>query len=405
MLIESSLGRSDPWPTRVAIGHSFELLAPVFSSEIVEPFIAFLVNDEALGDRSSDVRPAMLNAAIAVIDSHGAQKLAPIISLLEKKLASPSAGTDTDDFIKEAAVILLGRAARHLSPNDERIPIVINRLTESLKTPSEQVQIAVSDCLAPLVGILKDTASDFINRLMGELLTAPKYAARRGAAYGLAGAIKGLGISAMKEFDILDRLRKATEDKKQYESRQGAMFAIETMSNTLRRLFEPYVIHILPTLLAAFGDSTPEVREAAQDAARAIMANMSGYGVKTILPDLLAGLDEKQWRTKRGSIELLGMVAYCAPRQLSQSLPIVIPQLTGVLTDSHAQVRASADRSLKQFGEVISNPEIQALVPVLLKALVDPERTPRALTSLLKASFMHYIDHSSLALVFIRCFL
>ena len=129
------------------------------------------------------------------------------------------------------------------------------------------------------------------------------------------------------------------------------------------------------------------------------MANLSGYGVKTILPSLLSGLDEKQWRSKKGSIELLGMIAYCAPKQLSQSLPVVIPRLTEVLTDSHAQVRAAANKSLKQFGEVISNPEIQSLVPVFLKAMVDPAKTPNALSSLLKTSFVHYIDHSSLALV------
>ena len=92
-------------------------------------------------------------------------------------------------------------------------------------------------------------------------------------------------------------------------------------------------------------------------------------------------------------------MAYCAPRQLSQSLPVVIPRLTEVLTDSHAQVRAAANKILKQFGEVISNPEIQSLVPVFLKAMVDPAKTPSALTALLKTSFMHYIDHSSLALV------
>jgi hypothetical protein len=129
------------------------------------------------------------------------------------------------------------------------------------------------------------------------------------------------------------------------------------------------------------------------------MGNLSGYGVKLILPTLLEGLDEKQWRSKKGSIELLGMMAYCSPRQLSISLPIIIPRLTGVLTDSHAQVRTAANKSLKQFGEVINNPEIQALTPVLLKALVDPMKTTNALSSLLKTSFTHYIDHSSLALV------
>jgi hypothetical protein len=177
------------------------------------------------------------------------------------------------------------------------------------------------------------------------------------------------------------------------------MFVFETLSNTLGRLFEPYITFILPILLTAFGDSTGDVREAAQDAARVIMGNMSGYGVKLILPSLLSGLDEKQWRSKKGSIELMGMMAYCSPRQLSLSLPIVIPRLTGVLTDTHAQVKTAANKSLKQFGEVINNPEIQALVPTLLKALVDPAKTPNALSALLKTSFMHYIDHSSLALV------
>jgi len=115
---------------------------------------------------------------------------------------------------------------------------------------------------------------------------------------------------------------------------------------------------------------------------------MSGYGVSscyltTIWPD------EKQWRTKKGSIELLGMMAYCSPRQLSLSLPIVIPRLTGVLTDSHAQVRVAANKSLKQFGEVISNPKSSLWYP-FFSSFGRPAKTSNALASLLKTSFMHY---------------
>ena len=154
----------------------------------------------------------------------------------------------------------------------------------------------------------------------------------------------------------------------------------------------------------AFGDGTVDVHEAAQDAVRMIMGNMSGYGVKLILPSLLCGLDEKQWRSEKGSIELLGMMAYCSPRQLSLSLQIVIPCLTGVLTDMHTQVKVSANKSLKQFGEVISNLEIQALVLTLLKALMDPGKTMNMLSALLKTLFMHYIDHLSLVLIYVSCF-
>ncbi|CDO72622.1 hypothetical protein BN946_scf184985.g41 [Trametes cinnabarina] len=399
MLIPQSIDRTDPWPTRVAIARTFELLAPAFTADDVVPFFKFLIQHQALGDRHPDVRRGMLNCGMAVIDQHGSTRLPELISMFEAELASTSAGTESSDQIKEAVVILFGRVARHLDSSDPRLPSIVERLVGALKTPAEQVQMAVSDCLSPLVQIMKTPPSELIDRLMDELCNSPSYAARRGAAYGLAGVVKGLGISAIKEYNIFERLKTATEDKKRFEPRQGAMFAFETFSSTLGRLFEPYIIHVLPLLLNSFGDGVPDVREATEDAARVIMANMSGYGLKTVLPSLLSGLDEKQWRTKKGSIELLGMMAYCAPKQLSQSLPIVIPRLTGVLTDSHAQVRAAANKSLKQFGEVISNPEIQSLVPVFLKAMVDPAKTPNALSSLLKTSFMHYIDHSSLALV------
>lgn len=399
MLIAQSVDRADPWPARLAIAQTFELSAPSFSADTLEPFFRFLTEDEALGDRHPDVRRGMLQAGTAVIDIHGPSRLAELIATFEGYLSQSTPANETTDFIKEAVVILFGRVARHLDPSDPRIPQIVKRLVEALKTPAEQVQIAVSECLSPLVKIQRSQVSELLDHLFDELLNAPKYAARRGAAYGLAGIIRGAGIATMREFNIIDRLKAATEDKKRYEPRQGAMFAFETFSTVLDRLFEPYILRVLPLLLNSFGDATLDVREATQDTARVIMGNLSGYGVKTILPSLLSGLDEKQWRTKKGSIELLGMMAYCAPRQLSQSLPIVIPQLTGVLTDSHAQVRAAANKSLKQFGEVISNPEIQALVPVFLKAMVDPAKTPNALSALIKTSFVHYIDHSSLALV------
>ncbi|KAJ7600549.1 armadillo-type protein [Mycena floridula] len=399
MVIAQSLDRSDPWTTRVAIARSFELLVPLLPSSEVVPFFKFLIEDQALGDRTPDVRKGMLSAGTVSIDLHGAAHLADLISMFEEHLGSSSPATDAGDQIKEAVVILFGRLARHLHNSDPRIPTIVERLVEALKTPAEQVQIAVSECLSPLVKVMRPTLGALVDNLFDTLFTSPKYAARRGSAYGLAGVLKGTGIAGFKEFNVISRLKAAAEEKGQYEPRQGAMFAFETLSHTLGRLFEPYITYVLPLLLGCFGDAAVDVRDATQDAARVIMSNMSGYGVKLIMPSLLSGLDEKQWRTKKGSIELLGMMAYCSPRQLSVSLPIVIPRLTGVLTDSHTQVRTAANKSLKQFGEVISNPEIQSLVPVLLKALVDPAKTPNALSSLLKTSFMHYIDHSSLALV------
>lgn len=390
---------SDPWPARVAISRSFEALAPVLVEELIEPFFKFLIAEEALGDSNAEVRSGMLSAAFKIIDVHGEKRLQELISMFETHLSTPTPATETADHVKEATVILLGRIASHLASSDTRLPNVVSRLIAALKTPSEQVQVAVSECLAPLVKLTRSSTPKLVEDLLQDLFNAPKYGERRGAAYGLAGVMMGVGIAGFKDFDLIERLRLASEDKKKYETRQGALFALETLSGTLGRNFEPYVIELLPSLLTSFGDATPDVREAAEDAAKVVMANLSGYGVKKILPTLLGTLEEKQWRTKKGAIELLGTMAYCSPKQLSISLPTVIPRLTGVLTDSHTQVRTSANKSLKQFGEVISNPEIQSLVPVLLRALSDPAKTPAAMSSLLKKSFVHYIDMPSLALV------
>lgn len=398
MVMAHTVDRPDPWQARQAVANTFEFLAPSFIDGLLEPFFQFLINDQALGDRVADVRKGMLNAGTHTIDLHGPKRLAALISLFESHLAKKTPATEADDQIKEAVVILFGRVARHLDSSDDRIPSIVDRLVEALSTPAEQVQIAVSDCLSPLVRLMRPKLPSLIDLLFDQLFNAPKYAIRRGAAYGLAGVIRGTGIAGMKEFDVIRKLQAAAEEKKRYECRQGVMFAFETLSVALGRLFEPYLPLVLPILLSGFGDSTGDVREATQDATRIIMGGLSGYGLKLILPTLLDGLTDKQWRTKKGCIEVLGMMAYCSPRQLTLSLPIVIPRLTGVLMDSHAQVKTAANKSLKQFGEVISNPEIQSLVPVLLKALVDPGKTPNALGSLLKMSFVHYIDHSSLAL-------
>lgn len=198
----------------------------------------------------------------------------------------------------------------------------------------------------------------------------------------------------------MSSLRVAIEDKKSTTARQGALFAFELMSAILGRVFEPYVIQILPMLLVAFGDSVIDVREACSDTSKVCFSSLSSYGVKVILPDLLEGLEDDAWRSKKGACETLGAFAYLAPHQLAVSLPEIIPPLTTVLNDSHKEVRAAANRSLKKFGDVIENPEIKEVTGILLKALSDPTKyTDDALDALMKINFVHYLDSPSLALV------
>jgi len=73
-----------------------------------------------------------------------------------------------------------------------------------------------------------------------------------------------------------------------------------------------------------------------------------GAGIKLVLPALLKGVEDRQWRTKQGSIQLLGAMAYCAPRQLGTCLPTVVPRLSTVLSDPHPRVQAAARTALHE---------------------------------------------------------
>ena len=58
---------------------------------------------------------------------------------------------------------------------------------------------------------------------------------RKGAAFGLAGIVKGLGVSAINGHGILDALKKALDDQGSVDAREGALFAFEALCEKLGR--------------------------------------------------------------------------------------------------------------------------------------------------------------------------
>ena len=78
----------------------------------------------------------------------------------------------------------------------------------------------MAECLPPLVPAIKSDAPSIVANLL-QLLTSENYAERKGAAYGLAGIVKGLGILSLKQLDVMSTLSEALQDKKNPRNREG----------------------------------------------------------------------------------------------------------------------------------------------------------------------------------------
>ena len=355
-------------------------------------------------DRNEDVREKMVKAGVALLDTY-AKDVPALLQFLQTEMRPAKAGEDLDsfDFRHEAVVVLLGAAGKY-APVDapEVVESIVKSLVEALRTPSEAVQVAVAGCMVPLVQRTKTAESTqvLLRQLLSDVLEAETYGERRGAAFGLAAFIKGMGIAVLKKNDVVAHLRENCE-KGSVGARQGALGAFERLSAQLGLLFEPYVVTIIPVLLKSFSHSHDLVREAAQSTAKVIMGRLSAHGVKQVLAPILSSLPtEPAWKTRLESLRLLGTMAHCAPKQLASCLPQIVPCIVDASNDTHPRVKEGAKLVMSDITTVIRNPEVSALSPILLGALADPaSKTKAALEALLNCEFMHAIDAPSLALL------
>lgn len=72
------------------------------------------------------------------------------------------------------------------------------------------------------------TTTRFSRVSLLQLLESTVYGERKGAAYGLAGLVKGLGILYLKQLNIMTTLQEAIQNKKNYRHREG-WFVRETL--------------------------------------------------------------------------------------------------------------------------------------------------------------------------------
>lgn len=100
----------------------------------------------------------------------------------------------------------------------------------------------------------------------------------------LAGVIQEAGFASLQANGLLTKLRAEAEDMSNADAREGALLAFSQLCEEVGRPCEPYVVPLLPVLLERLSDKVPAVREAAMQAALALVQVLCPHAVELVLP-------------------------------------------------------------------------------------------------------------------------
>ncbi|KAG0366523.1 P-loop containing nucleoside triphosphate hydrolase protein [Gamsiella multidivaricata] len=223
---------------------------------------------------------------------------------------------------------------------------------------------------------------------------------RKAEAAKVGDEVKRLGIvKAFHDGNLIKTLTTLLESKKQANFREAAYDILASVSKAVGQAGEPYLIPLVPKVLDGYADKVASVREAAEEASKAIMALPSRYAVKLLLPVLFDSIENGRWQSQCGSLQLLTGLSKTSPKQISLCLSEIVPVLSASMWSTRPEVRAEATKTTTACFEVVGNPDLTSSIPYLVGCINRPEEAPECIHQLASTTFVTTVEAPTLAIM------
>ena len=382
----------------MAVAEIIKRTAHMVGTNSFKKVFEFFITQGCL-DQNEHVSKACMEASIQIITTKGPDYSDDLLKILEKYINEKQKYSEVS---KNQAIIMIGALANFLDNTaQQRLLGTFEKMLELLNSPSELIRQSICRVIPQLSRFFIDKSKKFLEDHLNILRTSSDDKTIRGSAYAVSGIIKGLGLQNFIQMDLLNTIQKECFTKHADPMRKiSGLYLYETLTISMGKVFEMYVEKILPNIILCISDPKDQVRKCATQANRTVMSRLSNHAIKQVLPIFLKGLENDNWRSKLASVEALGNMAFCAPRQISGFLPHIVKGIREVLSDTHEKVHEAALQAIQNIGSVIKCPEIADILPTLVKALSNPNQFLKsAMKVLLDTSFVHAIDAPSLSLL------
>jgi elongation factor 3 len=207
-----------------------------------------------------------------------------------------------------------------------------------------------------------------------------------------SSGVVGSGLSA--HVDVLVA-KAASSDE---DEAKGALTAIAELAGSGIVATE---IFTKECLAAALDQCSKKAVKAEADAAvKAIASNASPFSVKALLPALFGALPvEQNWQVRVAALECFCIFNKNAPKQLGDSLPEVVPELSACMWDTKKQVKTAATAAMRAACEVIGNKDIEHMTENIITAITKPKEVPEIMHKMAGVTFVQSVEAPALAMV------
>ncbi|KAF9331141.1 translational elongation factor EF-1 alpha [Podila minutissima] len=212
--------------------------------------------------------------------------------------------------------------------------------------------------------------------------------------------VKKLGVvKAFHDGQLVKTITTLLENKKQPNLREAAYFILAHVSKAVGQAGEPYLIPLVPKVLDGYADKVVSVRDAADEASKAIMALPSRYAVKLLLPVLFDSIENGRWQSQCGSLQILAGLSKTSPKQISSCLSEIVPVLSASMWSTRPEVRDEATKATTACFDVVGNPDLISSIPYLVGCINRPEEAPDCIHRLASTTFVTTVEAPTLAIM------
>jgi elongation factor 3 len=241
-----------------------------------------------------------------------------------------------------------------------------------------------------------------LDELMQKLTISKDAAEIKDAASAVASFINGRIEDLDAPTKTVEALKKQLANKKDAAVREKALVTVQSIAqhSEVSAHVEPYLITLLPSVLAAAGDKITSVKNAAIAAALAIAGAINANAIKAALPALIDSLRNAQkWPEKMTALDFVDSLIESAPAQMAFRVPELIPVISEAMWDTKKEVKDRAYKTMEKLCQLIVNRDIERFIPELIKCIAKPENVPETVHLLGATTFVTEVQEPTLALM------